>query len=87
MIMCQNKIPLSERVYEAIREIEREKIVSNIFPYHALLIKDLCEKLKIPMVDIYWACVELYKQGYTPPRKTDFNLFAPLRRRELCETF
>ena len=24
---------------------------------------------------------------YTPPRKTDFNLFAPLRRRELCETF
>ena len=63
MIMCQHKIPLSERVYEAIREIEREKIVSNIFPYHALLIKDLCEKLKIPTVDIYWACVELYKQG------------------------
>ena len=24
---------------------------------------------------------------YTPPQKTDYTLFAALRRRELCETF
>jgi len=24
---------------------------------------------------------------YTPPQKTDWYLFTPLRRRELCETF
>lgn len=60
--MCQNGIPLSERVYEAIREAERKKIADSIFPDHALLIDDLYEILNIPTIDIYWACVELYNQ-------------------------
>ena len=60
--MCQNGIPLSERVYEAIREVERKKIADRIFPDHALLIDDLYEILNIPTIDNYWACVELYNK-------------------------
>ena len=30
---------------------------------------------------------KVYFATYTPPQNTDYNLFAPLRRRELCETF
>ena len=35
----------------------------------------------------YSAMRKVFFAAYTPPQKTDFIFFAPLRRRELCETF
>lgn len=39
--MNPSEIPLSERVYEAIREIERRKTEARIVPSHALMIRDI----------------------------------------------
>lgn len=42
--MNPSEAPLSERVYEAIREIERRKTEARIVPSHALMIRDIFPK-------------------------------------------
>ena len=59
--------------------------------------KELCPLGKIDFAPLHasasfaglrhYAARKVFFAAYMPPQKTDWIFFAPLRRRELCETF
>lgn len=63
--MNPSEIPLSERVYEAIREIERRKTEARIVPSHALMIRDIFPETGIPPSQILSERVKLYLERRT----------------------
>ena len=60
--MCQNQIPLSEKIFKTIDFIQQRKKTNRISPDHALLIKDMLPELKIEVSQILEQCIILYRQ-------------------------
>ena len=63
MITYPKETPLSDRVFETIRTIERRKMEELIEPAHALLIREIAREMDIDPAVILAECVKLYRQG------------------------